>query len=65
MPLRFLPAVMGCLRCLSVMASDLDNEQAPQLVQVRLRACGQIIYYTQQLIFSNELVVYALRLRLR
>jgi hypothetical protein len=30
-------AVMGCLRCLSVMASDLDNEQAPQLVQVRLK----------------------------
>uniref|UniRef100_A0A383VNQ8 Importin N-terminal domain-containing protein n=1 Tax=Tetradesmus obliquus TaxID=3088 RepID=A0A383VNQ8_TETOB len=25
--------LMGCLRCLSVIASDLDNEQAPQLVQ--------------------------------
>ncbi|KAF6258143.1 armadillo-type protein [Scenedesmus sp. NREL 46B-D3] len=25
--------LLGCLRCLSVMASDLDNEQAPQLLQ--------------------------------
>jgi hypothetical protein len=33
---------MGCLRCLSVMASDLDNEQAPQLVQVRPPARTQI-----------------------
>jgi hypothetical protein len=32
-----VPAVMGCLRCLSVIASDLDNEQAPQLVQVRMQ----------------------------
>lgn len=27
------PAVAGCLRCLSVMSSDLDSEQAPQLLQ--------------------------------
>lgn len=26
-------AVAGCLRCLSVMAVDLDSEQAPQLMQ--------------------------------
>lgn len=25
---------MGCLRCLGVMASDLDSEQAPELLQV-------------------------------
>lgn len=30
----FYDAVMGCLRCLGVMASDLDSEQAPQLLQV-------------------------------
>lgn len=26
-------AVAGCLRCLSIMAVDLDSEQAPQLLQ--------------------------------
>lgn len=25
--------VLGCLRCLGIMATDLDNEQAPQLLQ--------------------------------
>ena len=27
------PAVAGCLQCLSIMAVDLDSEQAPQLLQ--------------------------------
>lgn len=47
-------SVMGCLRCLSVIASDLDNEQAPQLVQVRLQ-CGHMCWLQLQHSFAVAL----------
>lgn len=39
----YLPTVAGCLRCLKVMAADVDSEQAPGLLQSLSAELAEIV----------------------